>query len=63
MEGLMQYLIACQHPPDLCPSANETIRKLAQEGAGGIPALAEELGVTLTATYVPISNHMVFVRR
>jgi hypothetical protein len=56
-----QYLIAGQHPPDLCPSANETVRKLAAEGAGEIPALAEKLGVNVLATYVPMTNHMVFV--
>ena len=55
----MQYLIAGQHPPDLCPSANETIRTLAQEGAAEIPALAEKLGVKLLATYMPMTNHMV----
>ena len=54
------YLIVGQHPPDLCPSANETVRKLSQEGAGEIPALAEKLGVDLLATYVPMNNHMVF---
>ena len=56
----MQYLIAGHHPPDLCPSANETVRKLSAEGAGQIPELAEKLGVTLLATYVPMNNHMVF---
>ena len=56
----MQYLIVGQHPPDLCPSANETVRKLSQEGAGQIPELAEKLGVKLLATYVPMNNHMVF---
>ena len=55
-----QYLIAGQHPPDLCPSANETVRKMAHEGAGEIPGLAEKLGVKLNATYVPMNNHMVF---
>ena len=55
-----QYLIVGQHPPDLCPSANETVRKLSAEGAGQIPGLAEKLGVTLLATYVPMNNHMVF---
>ena len=34
-----QYLIAGQHPPDLCPAANETVRKLAHEGAGEIAGL------------------------
>ena len=57
----MEYLIACQHPPDLCPSANEAIRTLASEGANELPALAEKLGVTVKATYVPMTNHMVFV--
>jgi uncharacterized protein with GYD domain len=56
----VQYLIAGQHPPHLCPSANETVRKLSQEGAREIPALAEKLGVKVLATYVPMNNHMVF---
>jgi uncharacterized protein with GYD domain len=57
----VQYLIAGQHPPELCPSANATVRTLSQEGAGQIPALAEKLGVKLLATYVPMNNHKVFV--
>jgi uncharacterized protein with GYD domain len=57
---LPQYLIVGQHPPDLCPSANETVRKLSAEGAGQIPELAGKLGVNVLATYVPMNNHMVF---
>lgn len=38
-----QYLVVAQHPPDLCPSANETIRTLASEGGKEMPALAEKL--------------------
>jgi hypothetical protein len=56
----MQYLICGRHPPDLCPSANESIRELSQEGASQMPALAEKLGVKLLATYVPMTNHMIF---
>jgi len=55
-----QFLIAGQHPPDLCPSANDTVRKMLQEGAAHIPELAEKLGVKLLATYIPMNNHMVF---
>jgi hypothetical protein len=55
-----QFLIAGQHPPDLCPSANDTVRKMSQEGAAQIPGLAEKLGVKLLATYIPMNNHMVF---
>jgi len=55
----MQYLIVGQHPPDLCPSANEKIRALASEGGKEMTALAEKLGVKILATYVPMTNHMV----
>ena len=55
-----QYLIFAQHPPNLCPGANEAVRTLAVEGAGEMPALAEKLGVKLLATYVPMTNHHVF---
>jgi hypothetical protein len=55
-----QYLIFAQHPPNLCPGANETVRNLAAEGAGEMPALAERLGVKLLATYVPMTNHHVY---
>jgi hypothetical protein len=40
-----------QHPPDLCPSANERIRALAAEGGKEMPALAEKLGVSILATF------------
>ena len=55
------YLIVAVHPPDLCPSANAEIRKMADESGEGIPALAEKLGVTLQATYVPMTNHEIYV--
>jgi uncharacterized protein with GYD domain len=57
----MQFLVIGQHPPDLCPASNETIRKLASEGGKEMPALAEKLGVKILATYVPMTNHMVVV--
>jgi uncharacterized protein with GYD domain len=55
------YLVVGQHPPDLCPSANETIRKLAAEGGQEMPGLAEKLGIKILATYVPMTNHQVYV--
>jgi uncharacterized protein with GYD domain len=56
-----QYLVVGQHPPDLCPSANANIRKLAAEGGKEMPGLAEKLGVKILATYVPMTNHQVYV--
>jgi len=57
----MQYLIVAEHPPQLCPSANEQIRTLALEGGTELPALAEKLGVQLLATYVPMTSHFIYV--
>jgi hypothetical protein len=57
----MQFLIEAEHPPHLCPASNEAVRKLASEGGEGMPALGEKLGVKLNATYVPMTNHKVFV--
>jgi hypothetical protein len=59
--AMPQYLIVGVHPPDLCPSANEKIRNLAAEGGKGMPALGEKLRVKILATYVPMTNHQVFV--
>jgi uncharacterized protein with GYD domain len=56
-----QYLIVGQHPPDLCPGSNEKIRALAGEGGQHMPALAEQLGVKILASYVPMTTHQVFV--
>jgi uncharacterized protein with GYD domain len=56
-----QYLIVAQHPPDLCPSSNETTRGMLRAGAEEIPGLAEKLGVKIHATYVPMTNHQIIL--
>lgn len=57
----MQFLVVGEHPPDLCPSANEKIRNMAMEGGQQMPQLGEQLGVKINATYVPMTNHKIFV--
>ena len=57
----MQFLIEGHHPPDLCPASNQTIRDLAAEAGADMPAIGEKLGVKVTATYVPVTNHKIFV--
>jgi uncharacterized protein with GYD domain len=57
----VHFLIMGQHPPNLCPASNETVRALARQGGEEVPALAEKLGVKINATYVPMTNHMVIV--
>ena len=55
------YLIVAVRPPQLCPSANKSIRDMADAAGEGMPQLAESLGVTLQATYVPMTNHEIYV--
>jgi uncharacterized protein with GYD domain len=43
------------------PLSNEKIRNLASEGGKQMPALGERLGVRILATYVPMTNHQVYV--
>ena len=57
----MQFLIEGHHPPDLCPASNQSIRNLAAEGGAEMPSVGEKLGVKVTATYVPVTNHKIFV--
>jgi hypothetical protein len=63
VDGARSGLVVGQHPPDLCPSANDTTRTLASEGAKGMPALAEKLGVKILATYVPMNEPHGLCRR
>ena len=56
-----QYLIIAHHPPNLCPSSNETVRSQANAMGEQMPNLAQKLGVNLLATYVPMTNHHVYV--
>ncbi len=57
----MQFLIEGHHPPDLCPASNQSIRDLAAEAGAEMPSVGEQLGVKVTATYVPVTNHKIFV--
>jgi hypothetical protein len=57
----VNFLIVGEHPPNLCPASNETVRNLAREGGKEIGPLAEKLGVKINATYVPMNNHKVVV--
>lgn len=42
-----QFVLVMTHPPDRCPTANETIRKRFLNAANEIPKLAKKLGVDI----------------
>ena len=52
-----QFAIIASHPPDQCPTANETIRKLFLNRAPEMPKLAERLGVEYLAGPIISTEH------
>lgn len=48
------------HPPDQCPSANSTIRKLASNLGSDVPRLAKKHGLRFTAGPLVTNEHRMF---
>ena len=55
--GVEQFAIIASHPPDQCPTANETIRKFFLNRAPELPKLAERLGVEYLAGPIISTEH------
>lgn len=45
----MHYVLIASHTADICPTSNGRTRKLMQESAPDIPAIAEKTGVRIVA--------------
>jgi hypothetical protein len=45
----MHYVLIATHSAEICPSSNGTTRKLMQESAPEIPAIADKIGVKIVA--------------
>jgi hypothetical protein len=45
----MKYVLLAEHSPDICPTSNAKTRKLLEEVAPQIPAIAEKYGVKILA--------------
>ncbi len=52
-----QFALIMTHPPDQCPTANETIRKHFLKGAAEIPNLGKKLGVEFLAGPLITTEH------
>ncbi len=52
-----QFALIASHPPDQCPTANETIRKHFLNRAPEIPKLAEKHGVEYLAGPIITTEH------
>jgi hypothetical protein len=56
---MSEFVVIAEHPPQLCPTSNDRIRKIFTEGAGQIPNLAEQLGVNIIALRVFGPDHVI----
>lgn len=54
-----QFAVIAEHPPDLCPTSNAQTRQLLKEGAGQIPQLAEQLGISIVTLRVFGPDHII----
>jgi hypothetical protein len=53
------FAVISEHPPELCPSSNAQTRQMLNEGAGQIPQLAEQLGVSIVTLRVFGPDHII----
>ena len=53
------FAVVAEHPPELCPSSNAQTRHMMNEGAGQIPQLAEQLGVSIVTLRVFGPDHII----
>lgn len=56
-EGVALFVLITTHPPDQCPTANSTIRKLAVNKAGEMPRLATKHGIKFLAGPTVSNEH------
>lgn len=54
---MAQYVLVMTHPPDQCPTANSTVRKLWMGGATELPKLAKRLGIKFVAGPLISTEH------
>jgi len=57
---MTQFVLVMTHPPDQCPTANSTIRKLVINQAAELPKLASDLGVKILAGPLVSNEHRGF---
>lgn len=57
---LATIVLVMTHPPDQCPAANSTIRKLSANTASEFPKLAKKHGIRFTAGPLATNEHRMF---
>jgi hypothetical protein len=53
------FAVIAEHPPNLCPTSNSATRQLMKEGAGQLPHLADELGVSIVTMRIFGPDHII----
>ena len=53
------FAVIAEHPPQLCPTSNAQTRLMFKQGAGQIPQLAEQLGVSIGTLRIFGPDHII----
>src|SRR5215216_7339113 len=53
------FAVIAEHPPQLCPTSNAQTRQMFKQGAGQIPQLAEQLGVSIGTLRIFGPDHII----
>ena len=53
------FAVIAEHPPDLCPTSNAQTRQIMKEGAGQVPQLAEQLGLSIVTLRIFGPDHII----
>jgi len=53
------FAVIAEHPPDLCPTSNAQTRQIMKEGAGQIPQLADQLGLSIVTLRIFGPDHII----
>ena len=56
---MSMFAVIAEHPPDLCPTSNAQTRQIMKEGAGQIPQLAEQLGLSIVTLRIFGPDHII----
>ena len=53
------FAVIAEHPAELCPTANARTRQIMKEGAGQVPQLAEQLGLSIVTLRIFGPDHII----
>ena len=60
---MVDFVVEFEHPPELCPHSNATVRKAFEDAVqrGGLDAVAKRLGVEIVFAGIAVPGHKTYM--